>query len=928
MASPTRFLVFGPFRLFPEQRRLFEGDQIVAIGDRALDLLGALAEVAGETLSHEDLMAVAWPRVTVDPISLRVHISRIRRVLGHSTKTPYIVSVSGRGYRFVAPVESRTTPALLTTAADSDALARAPKVLGREAIIETLIAQIPCRPLVTIVAGGGMGKTAIARAVSERMREQGARVISADLSLITQPEMLASAIAAALGAPLSPDPTAASLARFAADLEAVLMLDSGEHVIDALAPLVEGLRASAPGLHVVVTSREPLRAVDEWLVHVPPLDCPAETDVSDELLAASSVQLFLDRALAADDRLEVSAENLAIIGAICRRLEGIPLAIELVATRIDLFGLQGLYDNLDDRFLLLARGRRTALPRQQTMRATLDWSYELLSQTERRVLRRLAVFQGVFTLAQALKIAADDEVSELDVLEGLPSLAQRSMISRAEDAGESGYRFFSVNRFYAFERLISGGEGARIRRRHAAYLLTMFEQAEAAWPTLPRSAWIGRFQPKLGDVRSALEWAFGEGGDALLGARLAAAWVPIGIHLGLSDEFDHWTKVALETVERHPSGDTKLEFAVRLAVNLVQSLARGWMPAVTQDVETTLDLAEREGDASMRRDALMHVFVAAFGDARYKRAMEVADRLRQTFTPNDDAFDRLSAERMFAQASHFLGRHDLAEPIARELIAYPRTGLKLSTGSQLNVDWRVSMRIVLSRILWLRGKADEALAVAQDAVTLAEGDVAQALGQALAFAACPIAIWRGDLDLAADLVERCRAYSQRGNLTIFEAWMAGFERAIEAQRLDIDQQVDFRPEIPFGGLKQVDHLATLLPAIVDLSLIQRVEDGEVGWCAPEILRARGEILRFKGDAIGAEQVFRRALILSDAQGATAWRLRTATSLVHLLAPQGRGQEAGDVLAQTLASLTEGRDTRDVRRANLALDSIAIRSRGA
>lgn len=430
----------------------------------------------------------------------------------------------------------------------------------------------------------------MAVAAAERLSAAGRRVAFVDLAMVSSAALVPVAIASVIGAPHSPGFDVEALSAFVADQNLLLVLDSCEHLIEDLAPLVETLRWTAPGLRILATSREPLRIDGEWLMHVQPLDVPDESASGEALLGVASVQLFLDRAIGGDEGLELSERNLAIIGKLCRKLEGIPLAIELVATRIDLFGLEGLLANLDDRFLLVARGRRTALPRHQTMRATLDWSHDLLPPTERKVFRRLSVFRGVFTIDQALKVAADDELPELDILEGLPSLAQRSMIARGQAAGQDGYRFFSINRFYAAEKLREAGEAQGIRHRHAANLLTMLEQAQTAWSTLPRATWAARLEPRIDDLRSALDWCFG-GGDPILGARLTAAWVPVGLHLALIDEFSRWTAQALANIDKLTLVDPKLEVQVRLLSNLVH----GRSPARTDEID---NLAMRRAAAS------------------------------------------------------------------------------------------------------------------------------------------------------------------------------------------------------------------------------------------------------------------------------------------------------------------------------------------
>jgi predicted ATPase len=303
----------------------------------------------------------------------------------------------------------------------------------------------------------------------------------------------------------SPD----QLAQALGPKQLLLVLDNCEPVIDPAARMAEALARANPQLRIMATSREPLRAEGEYLYRVPPLDVPAE-DAQDpeDMLRHGAVKLFVARARAAESRFVPDARTAAIIAAVCRRLDGIPLAIELAAARTATLGLEGLAARLDDRFRLLTGGHRTALPRHQTLRATLDWSYELLPEAEHVLLRRLAIFAGGFTLEAATAIGASAESPEIaasDVVDGVANLVAKSLVRAHVGAAVVRYGLLETTRAYAFEKLTESGEFERVARYHAEYYRDLFERAEAEWETRPTAEWLEDYRYWLDDVRAALD---------------------------------------------------------------------------------------------------------------------------------------------------------------------------------------------------------------------------------------------------------------------------------------------------------------------------------------------------------------------------------------------------------------------------------------
>ncbi|QGZ38680.1 putative ATPase [Pseudoduganella flava] len=448
-----RTVEFGDFRLVPHTRTLYRHGAPVRLTGRAFDLLVALVEQAGAVVAKDELIARVWPRTVVEEGNLRVHVGALRRALGG--ERTYVENVVGRGYSFVAPVRRMATDA----AAPPPLAAAAPllRLIGRDAVLDQLAHAVQSERLLTIAGPGGMGKTSVALALAARGAGAfGGRVVRADLAPLQDPAQLLATVAQAAGLPgaASHDALCAALGR----RRMLLVLDGCEHLIDGVAALAARLRRTTDAPHIVVTSREPLRIDGERVVRLPPLPVPMDDAPAPAALSGyAAVQLFVERA-SADGGFTLDDGNAAAVAAICRRLDGIPLALELAAGRAAFFGVHELARRLSDCFAVLTRGRRTALPRHQTLRATLDWSHDLLTPAEQAVLRRLATLRGAFTLDDAVHAAQGSGIAADDVPGHVAQLVAKSMVA-AEPDGGAPYRLLDTTRSYALEKLHAAGEG-------------------------------------------------------------------------------------------------------------------------------------------------------------------------------------------------------------------------------------------------------------------------------------------------------------------------------------------------------------------------------------------------------------------------------------------------------------------------------------
>ncbi|HEY2540989.1 MAG TPA: winged helix-turn-helix domain-containing protein, partial [Stellaceae bacterium] len=559
----------------------------------------------GTVLGKDALMARVWPNRVVEEKNLHAQISALRAALG--AERELIRTVPGRGYQFTG--EIRILPASPDESADDSAATAEPEavlpqtnlpqpvseLIGRDDALGEILSLAAAHRLVTLTGAGGIGKTRLALAAARRLLPHFADgVWVAELAPLADPALVPAAIAAALGLEFPACAVSAELvANALSGKELLLVLDNCEHVIDAAARMAEALLRANPAVHVIATSREPLKAEGEWINPVPPLAVPAvDAEDEDDPLQYGAVRLFVERARAAEPHFAPDRRSAAMIAAICRRLDGIPLAIELAATRAATLGIEELAARLDDRFRLLTDGRRTALPRHQTLRATLDWSYELLPEAERMILRRIAIFAGAFRLEAASAVVASPELLQSEVVDGLASLVAKSLVAAELDGRVARYGLLDTTRAYAIEKLGESGEGERLARRHAEHYRDLFEQAETEWEGRPAAELLADYRRQIDNLRAALDWAFSPGGDASIGVALTAAAVPLWTHLSLLDECRTRVERALATIKGEEEADARRKMKLHAALGAALIFTRGAVPETGAAWTKAFEVAE------------------------------------------------------------------------------------------------------------------------------------------------------------------------------------------------------------------------------------------------------------------------------------------------------------------------------------------------
>jgi predicted ATPase/DNA-binding winged helix-turn-helix (wHTH) protein len=940
-----RAISFGPYRLLAARRLLLEGDKPVRLGGRAFDILSALVERAGEVVSKEELIARAWPATFVEEANLKIQVSALRRALGDGQgDNRYVATVVGRGYNFVAPIRreepSRASPSPIVARAALHNLPFATtRMIGREEIVTTLVTELSHQRLVTVAGPGGIGKTTVGLGVAERMigaYEHGVWLV--DLAPLRDPGLVPSTVATVLGLQIRTGDPLPDLVAALRDNRTLLMLDNCEHVIDAAAALAAAVLSGTSGVNILATSREPLGVPGERVHRLGPLNSPEPSPglTATEAAAFPAVQLFVERATAIVEDFALTDANAPLVVVICRRLDGLPLAIEFAAPRVEALGVEGLAARLDDSLRRLLGGqRRAAMPRHRTMRAVVDWSYGLLSPDEQRFFRALGMFAGGFNVEAAAAVAIDAATTGADAINRLADLVAKSLVVADASGTKPRFRLLDTTRAYAIEQLDANGERERLAHRHAEYYRDLFERAEAASEMRAGVEWLAEYGSEIDNLRAGLDWAFSQGGDGSIGAALATAAVPLWMHLSLLEERRSRAKQAFGALGT--GANPRQEMRLHDALGKSASEAPEMEAAFTKE----LYIAESLEDAEYQLRALHGLYFCHSANGQYRAAMRFAQRFHDLAMRKPDANTRVLSERMMGAAKHFLGDQISARRhLEHALTLYEPTDYGRGV-TRFATDSRVIVRVFYARVLWLRGHADEAVRTAEMSVVEAQGiGHIMTLCYALALAACPISLWVGDLAAATRYTELLVDQSRKCGLSLLSTLAARFQRVVALRVGNLDtgswplpanpkEIVD--PIASFGVLTGLTEQAEALGHAgrigEGLALLEAgIEQSETGWLTPELLRLKGELLLLQSTPAAVEPVedlFRQALDESRRQEALSWELRAATSLARLLRDQGSPGNATTILQPVYDRFTEGFATADLVAAKQLLDDLDV-----
>jgi predicted ATPase/DNA-binding winged helix-turn-helix (wHTH) protein len=920
----------------------------VALGNRAFEIIEALARAEGQLVTKDDLMERVWPGIIVGDNTLQVHISAVRKVLGPDRGM--LKTSHGRGYRLVGDwtvhhgaAEMPPVPQPRSSSSQrppTNLPAIVAELIGRSTAVQSVRDLLSAYRVVTLTGPGGIGKTVLAVKVARDLLAgfgEGAWFV--ELASLSDPALVPSAAASAVELKLGGERvTAESLARAVGDRHLLLVLDNCEHLIDAVADLAETVMRLCPRVTVLATSRDVMRIQGESVYRVPALDVPGlEHEAPDIILGHSAAELFVARATALGTGFSPQPADFSSISEICRHLDGIPLAIEFAAARAAFVGTEQVATGLRDRFALLISGRRTAIPRHRTLRAVLDWSYQLLSEEEQRLLRHLAVFPAGFTFEAAQAVGTNSGVGQ-SILGELSSLVSKSLCERVNSTAQTRWRLLETIRAYALEKLTEDGEYPAAARRHAEYFRDLVSPVVAgskAW--LSRDD-VARCSRELDNVRAALDWAFSPDGDAEIGARLTAAFAPIWQTLSLIGECRDRIERMLAALPPDASLGQAGEWRMWIAYSHSLAMTLAPIERSRAAVKRAMDLAAGEDDVDLQAGLLFVQWSVAFTSGAHGTALIAARQLAAVTSAGGEAM-RLAGDRILGASLVMAGKLADAQEHLQRVVDFYVTPSDGHHSTLFRRDPRVLARVRLALVLSLRGYMDRASAEARSSFEMAQSsDPGITVCWAVHDAMCPIALMTGDLAGAERAVAAMSDWATRLDARLWKMMAACWKGKVLIERGDFARGIELISqtleacEQSGWQMSYVQFLGYLAEGLARLgrfeearSKLERAiawadQNGE-RWYRAELLRMKGELLlQSKAPlTIEAEECFRTANEIAREQGALSWELRIALSLARLRTVQGRHDEARELLAPVYDRFTEGFDTPALRDARALLN---------
>ena len=713
-STATKGLDFGRFVIQSAARQLLVDNQPVRLGARAFDVLMALVERRDCVVSKNELLDIVWPGLIVEENNLQVHVSALRKLLGSQA----IVTIPGRGYSFSSPereppdVGSVPPTGVTTSDYRGNLPAHLPPLIGRDAELSALAALLSSHRLITVTGAGGMGKTRLAQAAAFAAGRDFVNypdgVWLIELAQARGSQLLLASLASTLGVAIDPDGTAAQLAVHLSDRKMLIVLDNCEHIAADIARAAATLLHTAPGIRLLATSQESLKLPEEHVMRLGALGLPAaeaqdeqKVELSDQNFGA--VALFTTRAREAAPHFVLCRDNQAAVEDICRRLDGIPLAIEFAAARLPLLGVAGLRRRLDDRFRLLIASNRLAPARQQTLLAALEWSHALLASDEQIVFRRLGVFRGSFGLDAAQGVCAGEDFDEWTVLDHLAALIDKSLVI-SESGSVPRYRLLESARAFALARLKDANELSATTQRLSRSVLRQFDKAYSGRWTVSTNALLAATLPDVDNLRAALSWAAGEAGDATLLASLVGAsgsfWKPAN----LTSEGLNWFRTATQRLTKITPADIEARLLLGFAIVSHQSEANKELAALHRAAELFLGLHDRPGHyETLCLLAQKQVWQRDLDAA--EKTITAANAIYEMSWPPVMREGLLIARTYWLEVS---GRSAEGEPLMVELVALMRS---------LDDDRKLDHALMqLAENYFIQGKASAAIAVRREVV--------------------------------------------------------------------------------------------------------------------------------------------------------------------------------------------------------------------
>jgi predicted ATPase/DNA-binding winged helix-turn-helix (wHTH) protein len=926
----------------------------VPLGGRAFEVMTVLVQSATELVTKDHMMERVWPGAVVGEGTIHVHISAVRKALGPDRGL--LKTASGRGYRLLGNWTAQHREG--TAARVYSSLTRTPgtppannfpplitRLIGRTAAAQFVRDLVSAYRVVTLTGPGGIGKSSLAiKAVRYLLPdfEDGGWIV--ELASLSDSGLVPSTVASTLGLKLAGEISAESVARAVGGRHLLLVLDNCEHIIDAVANLAETFTRLCPRTAIVATSREVLRINGESVYRVPPLDVPALGEAApDYIMQYSAVELFVARTKALNAGFSPTAEDLASIATICRHLDGIPLAIEFAAARAAVLSVQGVAAGLRDRFALLTAGRRTALPRHRTLRATLDWSHELLPETERRLLRRLAVFAGGFTIDAAAAVMTDTDFDASAVLDGIANLVAKSWVALDKSGAGARWTLLETIRAYALEKLAEHAEADVAAGHHALYFRDLSTpQARGARSSLSDED-LARCVREIDNVRAALDWSF-SAGDQAIGVDLTAAYAPVWRHLSLMSECRERCERALLRLEPHVSENMSLRMHLQIALAAAMFITMGPAEQAKTLLTAALETADALNDLDAQAGALTTLLAVYFFCGEYARAQIAAERIEQIAHRIGDPIQLRLAYQQIGTTLFLRGRLREAQQYLERVLRFSAASGDRRDAIYYNSNDHTVARAMLARALWMQGFTDRALNEARLSLKeLRATDHPLQLCRILYQGISRIATMTGDFATADRQIARLIEAATASNARLWETaghFLKGkllVERGEFAQGLLVLRDAfetcdrmgwhisyeEFKGAFALG-LAGAGRLDEALVALDDAMAADRAGADGHGWYAPELLRIKGELLLRQAanqSPLAAEYCFNQAAQMARQQGALFWELRVALSVARLRVSQGRHHEARAPLASVYDRFTEGFAIADLQAARTLLEGL-------
>lgn len=946
MVSEDRVFVFGLFRFRPRQQLLLREGRPIKLGGRAMDILHLLLKHAGEPVSQRALQQFVWPDTFVHESNLKVHIHSLRRALGeNSTGSTYIATVPGRGYRFISPVSIEPVAPTKTpheVAPMVDGLPAQRTLVGREYEIERVASMLSQRNIVTLVGPGGVGKTTVAVAVAHQVqRNFHDGVYYVDFSATSDSTVVPNMLAAACGIRGNPADTVAALASYLAGRRVLIVMDSCEHVLAAVALIATRFQEAGIGARLLATSIEPLRLSTEAVQLIEPLEYPSAATVRElsEALRYSCIELFATRALEWAE-YQLTDDDLPAVVTLCERLGGLPLAIELAAAQLDRYSPAALLESLDRRFSVLRNEDPRVHRRHRTLWATLDWSYQLLSVGEATIFRLLSVFSGPFVQEDVAAIAQVVRYEPYRTTVALGGLVAKSLVAAELDGDCIRYSLLDCARVYAAERLSQETSADATYRHFAHFMLTVLDKftQEQAWieSNFLAAQSLIHYKSKLSDLRNALSWCFGAGNDPALGIRLTVAAMPLWNELSLMAEEEFQVERAIEHSASSTCDETqraKLAFSRAWSMTqdrrLLAENADAWVSAI--------ELAERTNDVDQRLRTWWGQSAYLVLTGRYNEALQTLGNYREIALSHQNGIAVPHGERLHAMAEIYLGKLAVARDKLERLSRGLCDGEPLSKIPRYRAEPYAIVQNTLALVTCLMGYPDRAAVLAMEAVENT-GRTGHTVAQSyvLSTGAVQIAFWNGDRERLARYTAHLGANLDIECMAIWvpmHRFFRGVGLHADKQLAGIDAMrgaTDAMLSSGFG-MNVSMYLGWLAEALLQTGAI-READGTVdealaledrskeAWCLPDLLRIKAQALKALGEPERAERLLREALEKAAAMAARSPALRAACDLAALWIEHDRAQEAAALLGPIYDAFTEGFGTKDLLRAAALLEA--------